>query len=86
MRSVKELRRSGYFCVRSLREMLLFVHPFVLKQQVSSKTIQVRVIDDEEYEKNKNFYIELADPRMVDMSFQKGAVAAPSLAPRLTLL
>ncbi len=37
-----------------------------------SKTIQVKIIDDEEYEKNKNFYLELAEPRMVDMSLQKG--------------
>ncbi|KAK9964224.1 hypothetical protein ABG768_005416, partial [Culter alburnus] len=35
------------------------------------KTIQVKIIDDEEYEKNKNFYLELAEPRMVDMSLQK---------------
>ncbi|XP_015206713.1 sodium/calcium exchanger 3 isoform X2 [Lepisosteus oculatus] len=37
------------------------------------KTIQVKIIDDEEYEKNKNFYLELAEPRMVDMSLQKEA-------------
>ncbi|XP_041122424.1 sodium/calcium exchanger 3 [Polyodon spathula] len=40
------------------------------------KTIQVKIIDDEEYEKNKNFYVELADPRMVDMSLQKALLLA----------
>lgn len=39
-----------------------------------SKVIHVKIIDDEEYEKNKNFFLELAEPRMVDMSLQKGAV------------
>lgn len=34
----------------------------------------MKIIDDEEYEKNKNFFLELAEPRMVDMSLQKGAV------------
>ncbi|KAI3367459.1 hypothetical protein L3Q82_026316 [Scortum barcoo] len=36
-----------------------------------SKVIHVKIIDDEEYEKNKNFFLELAEPRMVDMSLQK---------------
>lgn len=39
-----------------------------------SKVIHVKIIDDEEYEKNKNFFLELGEPRMVDMSLQKGAV------------
>ncbi|XP_035982649.1 sodium/calcium exchanger 1b isoform X3 [Fundulus heteroclitus] len=30
------------------------------------KTIKVRVIDDEEYEKNKTFYIEIGEPRLVE--------------------
>lgn len=42
------------------------------KNDETCKTIQVKIIDDEEYEKNKNFYLELAEPRMVDMSLQKG--------------
>ncbi|XP_041486945.1 sodium/calcium exchanger 1 isoform X10 [Microtus oregoni] len=36
------------------------------------KTIEVKVIDDEEYEKNKTFYIELGEPRLVEMSEKKG--------------
>ncbi|XP_066550289.1 sodium/calcium exchanger 3 [Amia ocellicauda] len=46
------------------------------------KTIQVKVIDDEEYEKNKNFFLELADPRMVDMSLQKALLLAQEAADR----
>uniref|UniRef100_A0A671SLT4 Sodium/calcium exchanger 3-like n=1 Tax=Sinocyclocheilus anshuiensis TaxID=1608454 RepID=A0A671SLT4_9TELE len=42
------------------------------KNDETCKTIQVKIIDDEEYEKNKSFYLELAEPRMVDMSLQKG--------------
>ncbi|XP_045579695.1 sodium/calcium exchanger 3 isoform X1 [Salmo salar] len=40
------------------------------------KTFHVKVIDDEEYEKNKNFFLELAEPRMVDMSLQKALLLA----------
>ncbi|XP_029304981.1 LOW QUALITY PROTEIN: sodium/calcium exchanger 1b [Cottoperca gobio] len=29
------------------------------------KTIKVRIIDDEEYEKNKTFYVEIGEPRLV---------------------
>ncbi|KAF3845288.1 hypothetical protein F7725_008451 [Dissostichus mawsoni] len=39
----------------------------------SIKLVHVKIIDDEEYEKNKNFYLELAEPRMVDMSLQKAS-------------
>ncbi|KAF4787901.1 hypothetical protein TURU_165198 [Turdus rufiventris] len=38
---------------------------------IHSKTVHIKVIDDEEYEKTKNFFIELMSPRMVDMSLQK---------------
>uniref|UniRef100_A0A3P8YQM6 Calx-beta domain-containing protein n=1 Tax=Esox lucius TaxID=8010 RepID=A0A3P8YQM6_ESOLU len=36
------------------------------------KTIQINIIDDEEYEKNKNFFLEMGEPRMVEMSERKG--------------
>ncbi|XP_078256041.1 sodium/calcium exchanger 1-like isoform X2 [Rhinoraja longicauda] len=36
------------------------------------KTIEIRVIDDEEYEKNKNFFIEIGEPHLVEMSEKKG--------------
>ncbi|XP_031806260.1 sodium/calcium exchanger 1 isoform X6 [Sarcophilus harrisii] len=36
------------------------------------KTISVKIIDDEEYEKNKTFYIEIGEPRLVEMSEKKG--------------
>ncbi|XP_060943353.1 sodium/calcium exchanger 1b isoform X15 [Limanda limanda] len=35
------------------------------------KTIKVRVIDDEEYEKNKTFYIEIGEPRLLGGSDTK---------------
>ncbi|XP_072292422.1 sodium/calcium exchanger 1b isoform X2 [Eucyclogobius newberryi] len=35
------------------------------------KTIKVKVIDDEEYEKNKTFYIEIGEPRLVDSDDSK---------------
>ncbi|XP_006638583.2 sodium/calcium exchanger 1 isoform X2 [Lepisosteus oculatus] len=35
------------------------------------KTIKVKVIDDEEYEKNKNFFVEIGEPRLVEMSEKK---------------
>ncbi|KAK3573257.1 hypothetical protein QTP86_016311 [Hemibagrus guttatus] len=41
------------------------------KNDETCKMVQVRIIDDEEYEKNKNFFLELTEPRMVDMSLQK---------------
>ncbi|XP_030575317.1 sodium/calcium exchanger 3 isoform X1 [Archocentrus centrarchus] len=44
------------------------------KNDETCKFIHVKIIDDEEYEKNKNFFLELAEPRMVDMSLQKGAL------------
>nr|XP_042708638.1 sodium/calcium exchanger 1 isoform X7 [Chrysemys picta bellii] len=35
------------------------------------KTISVKIIDDEEYEKNKTFYLEIGEPRLVEMSEKK---------------
>ncbi|XP_040849077.1 sodium/calcium exchanger 1 isoform X17 [Ochotona curzoniae] len=32
------------------------------------KTISVKVIDDEEYEKNKTFFLEIGEPRLVEMT------------------
>ncbi|XP_040207035.1 sodium/calcium exchanger 1 isoform X2 [Rana temporaria] len=36
------------------------------------KIISVKIIDDEEYEKNKTFYLEIGEPRLVEMSEKKG--------------
>uniref|UniRef100_A0A671X241 Solute carrier family 8 member 1b n=1 Tax=Sparus aurata TaxID=8175 RepID=A0A671X241_SPAAU len=36
------------------------------------KIIKVRVIDDEEYEKNKTFYIEIGEPRLMESNDTKG--------------
>ncbi|XP_075935508.1 sodium/calcium exchanger 1-like isoform X7 [Anarhichas minor] len=35
------------------------------------KTIKVKIIDDEEYEKNKTFYVEIAEPRLVESNDTK---------------
>ncbi|XP_050989594.1 sodium/calcium exchanger 1b isoform X2 [Labeo rohita] len=35
------------------------------------KTIKVRIIDDEEYEKNKSFFLEIGDPQLVETNEKK---------------
>ncbi|KAM3871526.1 sodium/calcium exchanger 3 isoform 1-T1 [Diretmus argenteus] len=52
------------------------------KNDETCKVIQVKIIDDEEYEKNKNFFLELAEPRMVDMSLQKALLLAEDVPDR----
>lgn len=37
-----------------------------------SKTVKVKIIDDEEYEKNKTFYIEIGEPHLVESDDAKG--------------
>lgn len=51
------------------------VSALVLLLLFLSKTIKVKVIDDEEYEKNKAFYIEIGEPHLVE-SNNKGQKAA----------
>ncbi|XP_036288723.1 sodium/calcium exchanger 3 isoform X4 [Pipistrellus kuhlii] len=41
------------------------------KNNETVKTFPIKVIDGETYQKNKNYFIEMMGPRMVDMSFQK---------------
>ncbi|XP_048864191.1 sodium/calcium exchanger 1b isoform X1 [Brienomyrus brachyistius] len=41
------------------------------------KTIKVKIIDDEEYEKNKAFFIEISEPRLLEMSEQKEEEGEP---------
>ncbi|XP_065097157.1 sodium/calcium exchanger 1a isoform X1 [Paramisgurnus dabryanus] len=38
------------------------------------KTIQINIIDDEEYEKNKNFFLEIGEPQLVEMSERKAVL------------
>ncbi|XP_073339658.1 sodium/calcium exchanger 3 isoform X1 [Pagrus major] len=52
------------------------------KNDETCKVIHVKIIDDEEYEKNKNFFLELAEPRMVDMSLQKALLLADDVPDR----
>uniref|UniRef100_A0A672T9U3 Solute carrier family 8 member 1a n=1 Tax=Sinocyclocheilus grahami TaxID=75366 RepID=A0A672T9U3_SINGR len=41
-----------------------------------SNTIQINIIDDEEYEKNKNFFLEIGEPQLVEMSERKGGMSS----------
>lgn len=34
--------------------------------------IKVRIVDDEEYEKNKTFYLEMGEPRLMETNDSKG--------------
>ncbi|XP_047200938.1 sodium/calcium exchanger 3 isoform X3 [Girardinichthys multiradiatus] len=52
------------------------------KNDETCKFVHVKIIDDEEYEKNKNFFLELAEPRMVDMSLQKALLLADDVPER----
>ncbi|XP_062282873.1 sodium/calcium exchanger 1-like [Scomber scombrus] len=45
---------------------------------VTCKTFQVNIIDDEEYEKNKNFFIEMGEPRLLEMSERKALLLQES--------
>uniref|UniRef100_A0AAX7TP86 Calx-beta domain-containing protein n=1 Tax=Astatotilapia calliptera TaxID=8154 RepID=A0AAX7TP86_ASTCA len=45
------------------------------------KTIKVKIIDDEEYEKNKTFYIEIGEPRLVESNDTKALMLLPSVPP-----
>ncbi|XP_054483488.1 LOW QUALITY PROTEIN: sodium/calcium exchanger 1-like, partial [Anoplopoma fimbria] len=38
------------------------------------KTIQINIIDDEEYEKNKNFFLEMGEPQLLEMSERKAVL------------
>ncbi|XP_010887419.2 sodium/calcium exchanger 1b isoform X1 [Esox lucius] len=40
------------------------------------KMIKIRIIDDEEYEKNKTFYVEIGEPRLMETNESKAAEAA----------
>ncbi|KAL6050758.1 hypothetical protein STEG23_015296, partial [Scotinomys teguina] len=51
---------------------ICFLDPKPTIHRIISKTIAVKVIDDEEYEKNKTFFIEIGEPRLVEMSEKKG--------------
>lgn len=55
--------------------LFLPVSALVLLLLFLSKTIKVKIIDDEEYEKNKAFYIEIGEPHLVE-SNNKGQKAA----------
>lgn len=60
------------FFLTFLPFLLLFCSSSSTFLLLSSKTIKVKIIDDEEYEKNKTFYIEIREPRLVESNDTKG--------------
>uniref|UniRef100_F6QZC8 Uncharacterized protein n=1 Tax=Ornithorhynchus anatinus TaxID=9258 RepID=F6QZC8_ORNAN len=58
---------------------------FISHGVTSDKTISVKVIDDEEYEKNKTFFLEIGEPRLVEMSEKKGGKLLQSGAKLLNI-
>ncbi len=44
------------------------------------KTVEVKIIDDEEYEKNKTFIIELGEPVLLDIGQKHGKFTFSHLA------
>ncbi|KAI5104455.1 sodium/calcium exchanger 1 isoform X3 [Silurus meridionalis] len=46
-----------------------------------SKSVQINIIDDEEYEKNKNFFLEIGEPQLVEMSDRKGVTTVDHRSP-----
>lgn len=67
---VSNLFFPHFFCLLFFPSALYFSSPFLLL--LLSKTIKVKIIDDEEYEKNKTFYIEIGEPRLVESNDTKG--------------
>lgn len=37
-----------------------------------SQTLRINIVDDEAYEKNKMFWVEMDEPRLLEMSRRKG--------------
>lgn len=51
---------------------------------IGSKSVQIRITDDGEFGQNKNFQLELGEPRLLDLSQRKGVgvvLTSCSLAP-----
>ena len=55
--------------------LLLWKPPLLLSLSFS-KIIEINIIDDEEYEKNKNFFLEIGEPQLLEMSERKGGGVA----------
>ncbi|XP_052502281.1 sodium/calcium exchanger 3 isoform X7 [Budorcas taxicolor] len=52
------------------------------KNDETVKAVHIKVIDGEAYEKNKNYFLEMMVPRMVDMSCQKALLLSPEVTDR----
>lgn len=57
---------------------------FSFSPPLSSKTVKVRIIDDEEYEKNKSFFLEIGEPQLVETNEKRGGGEWPELAEEIT--
>ncbi|KAL1257785.1 hypothetical protein QQF64_011029 [Cirrhinus molitorella] len=70
----------GGFMVVMLRAAVAFGegHANTAASGLNVKTIKVRIIDDEEYEKNKSFFLEIGDPQLVETN-EKKVHSEPSL-------
>lgn len=51
---------------------LEYTHQFHLASLFNRKIIEVKIIDDEEYEKNKTFTIELGEPVLLEIGQKHG--------------
>lgn len=69
--SFQPVLSSLFFCLLFSPPSLFLPSP-PSSSLLLSKTIKVKVIDDEEYEKNKTFYVEIGEPRLVESNDTKG--------------
>ncbi len=75
-------RLSFFFFPWPVFSLLFSASPsfsFSFSPPLSSKTIKVRVIDDEEYEKNKSFFLEIGEPQLAETNEKKGGGRGLSL-------
>lgn len=57
----------------NIHSLNVFFYPLI-----NRKVIEVKIIDDEEYEKNKTFTIELGEPVLLEIGQKHGGSASPS--------
>lgn len=60
--------------------LLINIHSLIVLfyPLINRKVIEVKIIDDEEYEKNKTFTIELGEPVLLEIGQKHGGSASPS--------
>lgn len=72
----KEKKKHGWFYSAAFGFTIPSIICIFLLFFFLSKTIQINIIDDEEYEKNKNFFLEIGEPQLLEMSERKGGGVA----------